>query len=626
MIKLLIIFIVCLFPANKLFAEDNFIYPKSTDSLECGSTITIQWTNENNVPADLYYSYDDKIWTLIESNLFVSNYLWTAPITISKKIYFKVELSKQTSNRIIWDNKDAHNNWVLMSKFVANDRIISVGRDDSVKYWDIPSRQLIKTLNIQNSQNTNFALEYARGKILVFQDYSVFTWDTELNTTSRIYSNTQLGTIRSAAYDPNNQEVAITSENGFVQIIDLFGEEMAKFTFGTLKTIHTLDYSDDGKYLAVAGDDGYVYVINLETEEILSTVQRHGDSSSHTVWSVDISPNNIFIISGGVDDKARLWDFKTLELIASYVHNSDIRATKFNSNGTLYLSGSLDNTLHQYSVTNKLEIPGADLNHQNQILWAEYLNKGDTLITAGRDNGFKVWKNGQSDVTEIKTSANLYQNLEIWFPEIFVKLNDDFQIPLKTKGNLDFIDSLKLFYTVPVDIADIDGFVKPGPINRDELLLAVIEKNIPAEFILHQAIAMMSDRKKGDLKINNIKIYPDANYKLLTKDGFIEIIDECDIDTSRFVMIDKSNTSIKIISNVISSNIKISLYSNIDASYSMKIYNLNGLLVGELFEAHLKHGLYEFSFDCSELANGVYYLITIFENKFLSEKFIKSNK
>lgn len=621
---ILIIFFVIVHSFSFIKAEEFFIYPKFNDSLKCGDKISIQWSNVNKVPSNLFYSYDNKTWNLIVDNLYDDKFEWIVPYSINKKIYFKVELIKQTNNKIIWDNKNAHSNHVILSKFCQNERIISVGRDDSVKIWSIPDRKLIYTLFIQNNQRTNFALEFDAGKYLIFQDYTVYIWEPENNNNvTKIYTNSKLGKIRAASYDKNNREIALTSDTGFVKIIDLFGAELAHFNLSGLTTIYTLDYSDDGKFLAVAGDDGYIHLINLETEEIKKSKEKHGDVNFKTIWSVDISPNNIFIFSGGVDDKAILWDFNTLEPIMFYEHSLDVRSTKFNSIGTLYLSAGLDNKLKQYTVTSKNEIKGAELNHGNQILWAEYLGVGDTLITAGRDNGFKVWRNGQSDKEEIYTTAFLYQDLKVWFPHIRAYLNDNVNIPIYIEGNLDYIDSISLTNSIPIDLLDINSFIKNPPVKSDELINTTIQNDKKVKYNLYQANTLLSNRKKGYLSIKNIRFYPISNYKVETEDGSIEIIDYCDKDTSRLINIQNFTNSIHLKREIISNNIELELNTIVDDYYTFAIVDLNGNIIEYLEKKYLKFGKYNFIFETKNLSNGMYFLIV--ENSYnkYKAKFIK---
>ncbi|MFK7946652.1 MAG: WD40 repeat domain-containing protein, partial [Saprospiraceae bacterium] len=70
--------------------------------------------------------------------------------------------------------------------------------------------------------------------------------------------------------------------------------------------IRAIDISNDGKYLAVATSKGMMYLWNLDTNEKIFSKTGHGKS----INSVQISPNNNYILTGGEDKKVILWTMK----------------------------------------------------------------------------------------------------------------------------------------------------------------------------------------------------------------------------------------------------------------------------------------------------------------------------
>ncbi|HRP02972.1 MAG TPA: hypothetical protein PLE30_10040 [Candidatus Kapabacteria bacterium] len=626
------IIILSCFSVEVKSAELKLLYPLQTDSLEIGSQINIKWENSSSKPINVLYSLDSLNWLPIVTNTTLTNYNWIVPQTFKSKVYFKLTRNGDTGVELIWDNKNAHTDWTQVAKFVGNDKIVSVGKEDSIKVWQISSKKLLRTLFIQNSptniQATNFAMEYDKDKLLVAQDKAIWTWDLQTDQKKRIYVNPKLIIAKVLDYDPNNREIAVSSDDGFVEIIDLFGKLTARFYFTKLKTISTLDYSSDGKFLAVAGDDGYLYVVNLETEEIKKSSYHHGagENIDFKIWSVQISEDNKYIVSGGVDNKAVLWDFKTLDTIITYNYSSDIRATKFNSISDRFLVAGLNSKIEQYSISS-MSNGGLTINHGSHILWAEYLNKGDTLLSAARDGSFKVWKNSNSaDVVEV-SSAIVYQNLKISFPEIKVQLGETFDIPIDFKGNFSILDSIKIKYSLPIDLINIKNFANNKQSVQADLELTntfVKDKLIPQT--LYTATSLLSYRKKGDLKIIEIEYFPNGNYKVETDDGSVEIMDSCIVDSSRFVSLENKSTVVEIKNQVVNNTLTYLLTSIIDAKYKFEIYDAIGNLKMELYDKFLHFGNYSFTNDISSLPEGTYFLVTKYEDKILSSQFLKLNK
>ncbi len=629
---IILIILFGIFSTENSSAELTLLYPLSNDSLECGSAINIKWKNTSKDPIDLYYSLDSNNWQIIAKNLTIDNYNWTIPNSIKSKIYFKLQSKTIGGIELIWDNQNAHSNWVKVAKFVNNDKVVTVGRDDSVKVWDIPSKKLLRTLFIQNSptniQATNFAIEYDKNKLLVAQDKAIWTWDLNTDIKKRIYVNPKLDEILTLDYDPNNREVAVSSKHGIVTIIDLFGKATASFNLISdplfpINTIYSLDYSADGKFLLAAGDDGYLHLINLETEEIKKSKYHHGITNDYTIWSAQISNDNRLIISGGVDNIAIIWDFNTLDTIKTINYNADIRAAKFNNRSDKILIAGLANTLEQYTI-NQFKISNTTIDHKAQILWAEYLNNGDTLITAGRDNSFKIWRNIGYQDNEFVSSSILYQKLKINFPKLYVNINQKFNIPIEFEGDFKFLDSINIEYSLPIDIIKLNNISTPiKSVAKDEIFSKTFIKDSIKTQVLYNATALLSNRKNGDILFSNIKFYPEGNYKIETNDGFIEIIDSCNIDSSRYVTIDKANTNVVIANQIVSNVLKYKLNTIIDAKFDIAIYNYNGIKILSLNNSFYRNGIYDFSKDISSLPNNIYFLVTKYEDNILCSQFIK---
>lgn len=625
--KLITIISIIFFISENLSAELKFINPILNDSLECNTFVLIEWTNDSKSPINLYYSVDSIQWVPIVKNYSQYNYNWLVPFTIIKKLFFKIEYSNTSKYELLWHEKNAHNGWVLSSTCRNSSDIVTIGRGSNlVKHWNIP-HQTMTTSNLTSPEpyeKVNFAFEYKRGNVLIVMDKSIYNWNIFTNTTTLIYHNDNLIEARHADYNNHNQTFAIASDSGMVVIIDELGNEMKKYKINSLNFIHSVDFSDDGNYLAIGGDDGLMHVVNLVTDQIRHSSVHHGSiGTNQTIWSVSISKNNDYIISGAVDNKVFVWNFNTLDTLKSFEHNSHVRATKFNSNSDKFLSAGLDGMLYQYNTSTLSRDNNATLNHGSQILWAEYIGAGEALITAGRDSSFKVWHLVKGNEGADIVSIYLYQNLELSFPEIFVDLSDTFDIPIKINGRTTDLDSIQIDYFIPIDIANVFGYNKSASVQADEMFTNTIIKNELKSRPLQIATAITSLRKKGLLTFSDVRLYPEHNFRIKYDDGFIQIKDNCDIDTSRFVEISKNKASIQIEESIISSLLKISLFLNVDSYYNLSIYNINGTKVKEIINSFMKNDNYILEYDISNLPSSKYFILLKYEDKILSKQFIK---
>lgn len=120
--------------------------------------------------------------------------------------------------------------------------------------------------------------------------------------------------IKSLAFHPNQKFVAAGKADDYVEIYDIeTGNKI--FTAGRLRdlgTILSLKFTPDGKQLVAGGYRGLVQVWDVAENGLLTPV---GTYSGHkrNVTSLAISPNSEFVISGGGEKQAHIWNLKTLE-------------------------------------------------------------------------------------------------------------------------------------------------------------------------------------------------------------------------------------------------------------------------------------------------------------------------
>ena len=81
-----------------------------------------------------------------------------------------------------------------------------------------------------------------------------------------------------------------------------------------VNAISSLNWSHDGSRLVGGGTDDKIRIIDAVTGEILAILAGNVGGYGEIVWS----PNDIFIASGGGDNKLRVWDVQTGEELAAF--------------------------------------------------------------------------------------------------------------------------------------------------------------------------------------------------------------------------------------------------------------------------------------------------------------------
>lgn len=122
----------------------------------------------------------------------------------------------------------------------------------------------------------------------------------------------------------------------------------------------------------------------VETDKPGCIFDKHTDS----VLCCDIDTNNKHIVTGGVDDKALVWNYETKEVVFECTgHKESVNSVKFNSNADLVATGDLSGIVHVRRV------PAGNLiadYYVEEITWLLWHKTYANVLFAGTISG-DIW-------------------------------------------------------------------------------------------------------------------------------------------------------------------------------------------------------------------------------------------
>ena len=185
-------------------------------------------------------------------------------------------------------------------------------------------------------------------------------------------------------------------------------------SFDLKESVRGLAFTPDGTVIAAAGGDTEDFAIHLWD---MTSGQKMGTLTGHSgiVWSVTFSPDGEMLASVSSDGTARIWDWRSGELLKTLDFPDQVGSVSFSPDGQMLAVGGLDElqslhaaiwTFSTGSWTPLLKIP-----EYVNITALSYSPNGRWLVGGGASRNVQVWRT--SDGTSIFTLNHANQVLDV---------------------------------------------------------------------------------------------------------------------------------------------------------------------------------------------------------------------
>ena len=291
--------------------------------------------------------------------------------------------------------------------------LASVGRDKTVKLWDVESRSELYTFKGHSSRGVNSVAFSPDGKLLASASRSglVKLWDVENG--SELYTFNRYGRgMNPVAFSPDGKMLVCAT-----QLWDIESRNKLYSFSGHSRGVNSVAFSPDGKMFASGSEDNTVRLWNVENKQHLGTLKGHRGSVNAVVFSSD----GRLLVSVGDDDTVKLWDVESRRLMDTLTgHSKNVKSVAFSPNGTTLASGSDDGTIYLWNLAlvTTQQVPN-DFHHADQVNSIAFSLNGQILASAGADQSIKLWK-----ITDSRSLTTLTGHTD-WVTAVAFSPTDD---------------------------------------------------------------------------------------------------------------------------------------------------------------------------------------------------------
>jgi WD40 repeat protein len=260
--------------------------------------------------------------------------------------------------------------------------LVSGGRDNTLKLWDLSSGMIIRTFSGHSNRVIGVSIDGKGKKILSASlDDTLRLWDGDTGQCIRVFQEKLQ--VNCISLSENGLFAVSGQEYGSVKLWDTAGGICLKTLEGHSERIQSVSISPDGKKALSGSYDRTIKLWDLEKGISIKTLEGHTDKIN-SVFLRDKSA-----ISGSKDKTIRLWDIDTgicTKIFPTFFVNS----VSLSPDGKWALSGDDNCAVKLWDVSSGRCIRTFD-GHKEFVISVLFGKDGKTAVSGSYDRTIKIW-------------------------------------------------------------------------------------------------------------------------------------------------------------------------------------------------------------------------------------------
>ncbi|MBM3957081.1 MAG: DUF1080 domain-containing protein, partial [Gemmatimonadetes bacterium] len=279
-----------------------------------------------------------------------------------------------------------HANWVVCAAFSPDgSRLLSGGRDGTLRLWDVATAKRLATL--RGHMDTVEAVAFSPDGTQVLsasRDRTLRLWDAATLQPIRVL-RAHADAVQSAAFLPDGKRAVSASADASAKVWDIATGECLK-TLPCEAPSRFLAVSPDGKAIAAGNDRGWVHVWDPDT----GAPRQRFFARLPNVWCLAWSPDGARLVAGGDATVVQVFDAATGQWLKSLDADGMMRCAGFSPDGKYIAAGGWHRALRIWDAKTYEHVRTLG-DHLDEVRGLAFSRDSKLLATASFDGAIRVW-------------------------------------------------------------------------------------------------------------------------------------------------------------------------------------------------------------------------------------------
>ena len=202
------------------------------------------------------------------------------------------------------------------------------------------------------------------------------------------------GTIRSICFDPSSDLTLLTAGDvdKNIKMWDTENGSSKGELIGHNKDVTTIKWSNDGSYFGSGSADKTIKLWDIKSLKEICTIPTLGYGPINDISLLNTG-EMLIVAAGHVDGNITIWDAQRKSLFTEIKENSqgkEVRAICFSPDGKYLISGGFDNKIKIYDILNNFNL-ASELEHNDKVVSVKWHPDLPIIVSTSADKTARIW-------------------------------------------------------------------------------------------------------------------------------------------------------------------------------------------------------------------------------------------